>query len=151
MTNAKQNSTSNEETIPKWFIPVAVLAMVWNLMGVMAFINQVMMTPEMIAELPQAEQVFYTSLPLWATIAFACAVFGGAFGSLALLMKKMLAEPLLILSLVGVAVQMFHSFVISNSFKVFGPDGAIMPAIVVVIAISLVRLVSKAKTKGWLS
>jgi len=151
VTNAKQNSTSNEKTIPKWFIPVAILAMVWNLMGVMAFISQVMMTPEMIAELPQAEQVFYTSLPLWATMAFACAVFGGAFGSLALLMKKMLAEPLLILSLVGVAVQMFHSFVISNSFEVFGPGGAIMPAMIVIIAIVLVRLTGKAKINGWLN
>jgi len=87
---------------------------------------------------------------LWATIAFACAVFGGALGSLALLMKKVLSEPLFILSLTGVAVQMFHSFFISNSFAVFGPGGAIMPAMVVIVAIALVRLAGKAKTNNWL-
>ena len=109
------------------------------------------MTPEMLAELPQAEQDLYTSVPLWATIAFACAVFSGALGSLALLMKKALAQPFLILSLAGVAVQMFHSFVISNSFEVFGPGGAIMPVMVIVIAIALVRLAGKAKENAWLN
>lgn len=145
-----QNSANNV-IIPKWFNVVAILALVWNLMGVMAFIGQMMMTPEMIAELPQAEQALYAAVPLWASTAFACAVFGGALGSLALLMKKRLAEQLLILSLVGVVVQIFHSFAISNSFEVFGPGGAIMPAMVVIIAIALVRLARKAKTSHWLN
>jgi len=151
MTDTAQNTTYEKISIPKWFTIVAVLAFVWNLMGVMAFVGQMMMTPKMIAELPQAEQALYASVPLWATIAFACAVFGGALGSLALLMKKKLAEPLFILSLAGVAVQMFHSFVISNSFEVFGPGGAIMPAMVVIIAIALVRLANKAKVNNWLT
>ncbi len=151
MTKTTQSASNTKNTIPKWFTVSAVLALVWNLMGVMAFISQMMMTPEMIAKLPQAEQALYTSVPLWATIAFACAVLGGALGSLALLMKKTLAKPLLILSLIGVTVQMFHSFVISNSFEVFGPGGAIMPAMVVIIAIALVRLAGKAKVKNWLT
>ncbi len=151
MTETTQKANNNKHTIPKWFNIVAILALVWNLMGVMAFVGQMMMTPEMMAKLPQAEQDIYTSTPLWATIAFACAVFCGAFGSLALLMKKTLAEPLLILSLLGVTIQMFHAFVISNSFEVFGPSGAIMPTMVVAVAIVLVQLANKAKSNHWLS
>jgi len=151
MTETMQKTNNNKNIIPKWFNIAATLALLWNLMGVMAFISQMMMTAEMIAELPQTEQEFYTSVPLWATIAFACAVFGGAFGSLAILMKKTLAEPLFILSLIGVAIQMFNSFVISNSFEVFGPGGAIMPAMVVIISIALVRLASRARINGWLN
>ncbi len=151
MTDTTQNITNEKNIIPRWFTITAVLALLWNLMGVMAFVSQMMMTPEMVAELPQAEQSFYASVPLWATIAFACAVFGGAFGSIALLMKKTVAEALLILSLIGVTVQMFHSFVISNSFQVFGPGGTIMPAMVVIIAIALVRLAGRSKINGWLN
>ena len=150
MTEKTQENTRNT-AIPKWFTIAAALTLLWNLMGVMAFVGQMTMTAEMMAELPQAEQEIYRSIPLWATIAFACAVFAGALGSLALLMKKSLAEPLLILSLAGVAIQMFHAFVISNSFEVFGPGGAIMPTMVAVIAIALVRLASKAKANGWLN
>jgi hypothetical protein len=112
----------------------------------MAFVGQMMMTPEMIAKLPQAEQHLYTSVPLWPTVAFACAVFIGVLGSLALLMKRTLAKTLLTLSLMGVAIQMFHSFVISNSFEVLGPSGMIMPIMVVIIAIALLRLAGQAKT-----
>lgn len=151
MTETTQEITSNENSIPKWFTVAAAFALVWNLLGVMAFIGQMTMTAEMLAELPPAEQALYESVPFWATIAFACAVFGGALGSLALLMKKSLAQPLLILSLAGVAVQMFHAFFISNSFEVFGPGGAIMPAMVLIIAIVLVRFVEKAKVNNWLT
>lgn len=151
MTHSTEHSNEDKSPLPKWFTIATALALVWNLMGVMAFVGQMTMTPEMMAELPQAEQELYSSIPWWATIAFACAVFGGALGSLALLMKKSLAQPLLILSLVGVAVQMFHSFVISNSFEVFGPGGTIMPVMVIIIAIALVRLAGKAKTNAWLS
>ena len=129
----------------------AILAIVWNLLGVMAFVGHMMMTPEMIAELPPAEQALYTSVPLWATIAFAFAVFGGALGSLALLMKISLCYPLFIASFVGVVVQMFHSFFISNSYEVYGPGGTIMPIMVLLIALVLVRFAAKGKKNNWFS
>jgi len=122
----------------KYFKLIAGLALVWNLMGVMAFIGQMFTTPEMIAEMPQAEQDLYNSTPMWATIAFAFAVVGGALGCLALLMKKAVAEQLLLLSLLGVLAQMFNAFFLSNSFEVYGSGGTIMPIMVVVIAIALV-------------
>lgn len=144
------NSTLNTPPVPKWFIVTAVVAVIWNIMGVLAFISHMMITPEMIAELPKAEQDLYAATPMWATIAFACAVFGGALGSLFLSLKKTMALPLLLLSLIGVLVQMFHSFVISNSFEVYGPGGAVMPLMVIIIAILLVRLANAAKANAWL-
>jgi hypothetical protein len=73
---------------PVWFTIVAVLALIWNAFGVMAYIMQVTMTPEALATLPVAEQALYTNLPAWYTGAFAIAVFGGALASLALVLKK---------------------------------------------------------------
>ncbi len=150
MTNYSHESNPFASPLPKWFTIAAVLALIWNLIGVMAFVMQMQMTTEMIAKLPEAEQAFYTNIPLWATIAFAFAVFGGAFGALALLMKKAIAQLFFIISLVGVIVQMFHAFVISDSFEVFGSGGAIMPTMVVVIALILVRFSAKAKDNVWI-
>jgi hypothetical protein len=135
--------------IPKWFKVAAILAFVWNLLGVMAFVGQMMMTPEMIAELPQAEQDLYATTPIWATVAFAFAVFAGALGSLALVLKKNMCYPLFVVSFVGVVVQMFHSFFISNSFDVYGPGGMIMPIMVIVIAFFLVRFAAKGINNKW--
>lgn len=139
------------EKIPSWFKYVAIFAFVWNLLGVMAFIAQIAMTPDMLADLPKAEQDLYANTPIWATIAFGVAVFGGAFGCVALIAKKSISSVLLILSLAGVCVQMFHAFIISNSFEVFGPSGTIMPIMVIVIAIALVRLSLKAKANHWIT
>lgn len=140
---------SEKPPLPHWFKVAAILALVWNLLGVMAFVGHIMMTPEMIAELPKAEQALYSSVPLWATIAFTVAVFAGALGSVALLMKKRICYHLFMVSLIAVIVQMYHSFFMSNSFEVYGPGGTVMPIMVIVIALLLVRFSAKGKDNNW--
>jgi surface polysaccharide O-acyltransferase-like enzyme len=136
---------------PRWFTVLAALALVWNLMGVMAYIIQVTMSPETLAALPQEQRQLYETTPVWATAAFAIAVNGGALGSLLLLLKRNLAGLFLQLSLAGVLVQMFHAFFMSQSFEVFGPGSMVMPIMVIAIAIYLVMLAAKAKTNRWTS
>ena len=136
---------------PKWFMVVSVVLLIWNLFGVMAYIAQVMMSPESLAALPEEQRQLYESTPVWATAAFAVAVNCGALGCLLLVLKRNLAGLLLQLSLAGVLVQMFHAFFMSKSFEVFGPGGMIMPVMVIVIAIYLVVLAAKAKTLRWTS
>ena len=136
---------------PKWFMIVAGVLLVWNLLGVVAYIMQVMMTPEALAALPSEQRQLYESTPAWATAAFAVAVNFGALGCVLLLLRKSLAGLFLQLSLAGVLVQMFHSFFMSKSFEVFGPGGMVMPIMVMLIAIYLVILAAKAKNNRWTS
>lgn len=136
---------------PKWFMIVAAVLLVWNLLGVMAYIMQVMMSPETLAALPEEQRQLYEDTPAWATAAFAVAVNFGALGCVLLLLRKNLAGLFLQLSLTGVLVQMFHSFFMSKSFEVFGPGGLVMPVMVIVIAIYLVVLAANANTKRWTS
>lgn len=141
-------TTSNK---PKtWFWIVSALALVWNLMGIMAYISQVTMSPETLQALPENQRALYDSMPLWATIAFTIAVWGGTVGCILLLLRRKLSTPILILSLVGILVQMYHSFFISNSFEVFGPGGLVMPIMIVVIGIWLVWLSRKSTANGWM-
>ena len=135
----------------KWFMIVAAVLLVWNLLGVMVYIMQVMMSPETLAALPEEQRQLYEDTPAWATAAFAVAVNFGALGCVLLLLRKNLAGLFLQLSLTGVLVQMFYSFFMSKSFEVFGPGGLVMPVIVIVIAIYLVVLAAKANTKRWTS
>ena len=136
---------------PKWFMVVAAVLLVWNLLGVMAYIAHVMMGPEALAAMPDEQRLIIENTPAWATAAFAVAVNFGALGCLLLLLKKNLAGLFLQLSLAGVVVQMFHSFFMSNSFEVYGPGGLVMPVMVIVIAIYLVTLAAKAKGHRWTS
>lgn len=137
-------------TPPKWFNIVAIIAIIWNLLGVMAFNMDPALNDSAFAALSEPERQLYLATPIWATIAFGVAVFSGAIGSIALLAKKSIAKPILILSFIAIIIQMFHAYFISNSWEVFGPGGIIMPVMVIFIAIYLLILSTKAIKKGWI-
>ncbi|MDX1382202.1 MAG: hypothetical protein R3190_01095 [Thermoanaerobaculia bacterium] len=134
------------DTSPPWFLVVAVLGLLWNLIGVGAFFAQLAMDP---SGLPTAQRDWYESQPAWAVAGFAAAVFGGSIGCVGLLLRKTWALPALVVSLVGFLVQALHSFVFSNGLEVFGVSGVVQPALVFVIACLLIWLARTARERGW--
>ena len=141
----------NEQSkAPIWFWILCGVLLLWNLMGVMAYIAQVSMSPEAMAALPAPERALYENTPAWANAAFAVAVWAGTLGCVLLLLKRASALYLLLASLLGVLVQMFHSFFMSQSLDVYGPEAAIMPVMIIVIAVFLVWLCLWAKGRAWL-
>ncbi|MDC9519895.1 hypothetical protein PSH55_02010 [Pseudoalteromonas sp. Angola-31] len=136
---------------PNWFKPALWAALIWNLLGVFAFIMHLMMTPEMISKLPLDQQAAYSDVPLWSTIAFAVAVFGGTLGCILLLAKNALATPTFALSLVAIFIQQFYNFIVINSIKMLGVSAVFMPILVIVIAFLLLYLSIKSKQQGWLN
>ncbi len=144
------NPSTTKQKAPKWFIALAVFLLVWNLMGVLAFINQISMGAEEVALLPEDQQALYANYPTWALIAFAMAVGGGFLGSLLLLLKNKWAKTLFILSLVGIVVQMTHSLFIAKATEVYGPGAAIMPVMVLVIGVFCIYIAQRAIQKKWI-
>jgi hypothetical protein len=133
-----------------WIIGGA--ALVWNLIGILFYVSEVTATPEAMAEsYSQAQIDFLISKPVWATTAFAIAVNAGAFGSLFLLLRKEWAVPMFALSLAAVLVQNAHAFGLANGFEVWGTNGLILPAVVVVIAVALLLYSQSTRKGGWIS
>lgn len=141
----------NAVSPPKWFWVVSGLALVWNLMGVAAFVAQVTMSSEAMAALPQAQQDLYSSTPGWATAAFAVAVFAGLLGCVALLMRKAIAAPLFVASLLGVVVQSTHTFFMSNAMEAIGPSAAAIPLTVFLASIALLFMARRSQRNGWIA
>ena len=142
-------TTTTKPKAAFWII--AIIAFIWNIMGVMAYLAQAYMTDEAKQLLPEAERTLYDNVPAWATAAFALAVFGGLLGSLSLLLRKKIANLLFTVSLVGIIVQMSYNFFMSNSIEVYGPGGMIMPIMILIIGIFLFMYSKNATTKGWLN
>jgi len=136
---------------PVWFWIVAAVALVWNLLGVSAFVMQVSMSTETLAALPEAERALYENFPLWALIAFAAAVFGGVIGSVLLLMKNKLAQTAFIVSVVGVVIQMIYNLFVGKTMDVYGPGSIAMPIMILLFAGFLVWLSRAATAKGWIA
>lgn len=144
------DSNINKDITPKWFVALALLLTIWNLLGIVAFVMQVNITPEQITSLPSSERALYQNIPFWANLAFACAVIGGTLGCILLAIKRALSIPILAISLGGVLVQMSHSLFMTNAYEIYGPSGMIMPTLVLLVAIFLLYLSLRAKQKEWI-
>ncbi|WP_424961729.1 hypothetical protein [Ekhidna sp.] len=135
---------------PTWFWVVAVIALLWNLMGVLAYLGEALATPEMLEAMPDDQRNMIENRPAWATAAFAIAVWGGAIGSLLLLLRKGLAYTVLIASLIGVIVQMIYNLFIAESTASYGPGEIAMVIMIPLIGILLVLFAKRGKASGWL-
>ncbi|MGG6231285.1 hypothetical protein [Tenacibaculum sp. SDUM215027] len=139
---------SNKPTTLFWIIGVA--ALVWNGLGVMSYIGQAYMTDEVKAALPEAERALYENVPTWVTATFAIAVFAGLLGSAFLLMRKKLARPMFLLSLIAIIAQMSYNLFMSKAVEVYGPGSVVMPIMVIIIGVFLLMYSKKTIAKGWL-
>ena len=143
-------SDSTSLMIPKSFYGIAIAAILWNLFGVLAYLGQVTISPETIAELPLEQQALYQDIPIWATSAYAIAVNAGVIGSILLLMRRVWALYLFVVSFVGVIVQFSHAMLMPNMLAVAGIAGALFSIVITVIAILLIWYAVYAKNQGWL-
>jgi hypothetical protein len=140
----------NDETVRSvhWsFWAIGAVALVWNVMGVINFFVQ--MNPDTLAAYRESERAIIEGRPAWATGAFALAVFGGALGSLVLLLRKSAAAYLFIASLVGVIVTMIHTLGVDIDFGIGEILGIILMPLVV--AVFLIWYSKLAENKGWIS
>lgn len=136
---------------PMWFWIVSILALLWNLAGVMAYIGQAYMSVEDLQALSQAERDLFEAQPAWVTGAFAVAVWGGTLGSIFLLIRKKWAKPVFVISLVGILAQMSYNFFMSDTFDVYGTSAMAMPIMIVVVGIALIFFSNLGIKKSWLS
>lgn len=135
---------------PTWFWVVSVIALLWNLIGVMKYLNQAFNQVALLESMDQAQREAFEGIPAWATAAFAIAVFSGTLASIGLLVRKKWARPLFIISLIAALAQFIHWLFISNAVEAFGPSTYAMPVVIIIIGIYLIFFSKKGIEKGWL-
>ena len=124
---------------PWWFWLISAVALLWNLMGVAAFLYDMSMSHEdMVKNYGQVLADAAAAQPVWVTAAYGVAVFAGALGSLLLLLRKKLAFWLLLISLLCVILQQAYSRFATDAMDAVSTANKVMYAMVVIIAIFLV-------------
>ena len=134
-------------TSPHWsFWVIGAIALIWGGGGVANYFVQ--MNPEMLEAYRASERALIESRPAWATAGFAAAVFGGAVGSLLLLLRRSESLFLFIGSALGVVVTMAHA--LSSGVAFSGGELAGITAMPLVVAGFMVWYTLYAKKCGWL-
>jgi hypothetical protein len=139
-----------QNTAPRWLLWVSIILLLWNLMGVGAFVSQWFMAADQLATLPPAQQEMWAKMPSWAWAAYAVAVFAGTAGAIALLLRKKLAVPLFLLSFVAVLVQFTYPFIIAGGLTTLGATALIFPAFIILVAIVQWRFAVANRATGRL-
>ena len=130
---------------PIWFWIVSVIALIWNIMGVNAYLQQAYNT-ESYQAMYSAEQLeIAANMPAWVTGVFAIAVFSGVLAAVGLLLRKGWAIKLWLLSLIAVFLQM--GYILINGYE----SDLIMTIMILVFALVFVWFSRVSKTKGWIS
>ena len=135
---------------PKWFLPVAIVALLWNLAGCVAYLSDVMMSPEDLAKMTMAQQAAYAARPAWSVAATAIAVWGGAAGCVGLIMRRSWAAPALVVSLVALVAQDASFFTISKTAPI-DTAALALQGCVLLIGVGLVLLSRRAAARGWIA
>ena len=132
------------------FFIIGALALVWNSIGVVAYLSKAFMGEETLSALSKAEQYYFSNMPIWVTAVFATAVFSGVFGSIAMLFKKKIANLLYLFSMISLLAHQVYNFFIQDYISVSGV-GLIVPISTTAIGFFLLYYSYKMSKQGVLS
>ncbi|MDB4609123.1 hypothetical protein OAH13_03320 [Flavobacteriaceae bacterium] len=125
---------------------ILVILFIWNIIGILFFMQDVFLDPKILTE-NQLE--FRSRFPFWIKIIYALAVFGGTIGTFGLIKRKSWSHSIVIVSMLAVIVQMYHSIFIANSLEFLGNSAAILPTIIIVLSIVLAWIAETYKRNNW--
>ncbi|MEQ6124053.1 hypothetical protein AAON49_07640 [Pseudotenacibaculum sp. MALMAid0570] len=145
------SENSNKPNVLFWII--GIVALLWNAMGVKAYLDQAYQTDafkEMYKDSPELLEIV-NNLPSWYTALFAIAVFGSTLACILLLLRKNLAKLLFFLSLIAVIVQTGYNLFMNDGKEHYDAFQYSMLILIPVIAVFLYLYSKSASRKGWLS
>lgn len=140
-------SAAERSSPPAWYWAVAVGALLFELAGAYLYANSLMLDP---ASLPLDQRAIYDATPQWMTIAWGIAIASGVIGAIGLLLRLRFAQPLLLISLVAVAVQFSGIFLVRQLRELTPEDHLVVPVVILAVAYGVWQTSKLAQKRGWL-
>lgn len=133
--------------VPGWFWAVAVLALLFELLGCVMYYTQVSADP---ASLPIDQKAMWDATPMWMVAAYAIAVWVGLAGAVLLLLRHRHAVPVLLVSLIAVVVQFGGILIVPELRDMVPPSAYAGPIGIAVIAYAIWHFARLSRDRGWL-
>lgn len=141
-------TTTNKPNTLFWVI--AVVALLWNIMGIFQFIGPILFPEVMFEGLSQEAVDLFNSFPSWYTVIFGIATISGLLGAITLLLRKKIATVLFLVSMITVFIVEGYYVFGTKVTEVMGQTAIYMPVVVVVCSIFLYFYAKACSQKGWL-
>lgn len=136
---------------PRSFWIIAVLALVWMAFGVFAWVMDLITDESQLATLDEARKQLFAQRPRWIFAVYAVAIGSGFLGALALVLRKAIAVPLFLVSLVTVVVQFGYILGVMDTVRLLGwAQAATFPLVIFAIGAFLLWYPVKARKRQWI-
>ena len=144
--------TTQAQKNPLWFSIIAIIAILWNLFGIIQYLSDVTMSDEAKSFLNPDLVTLMDSTPKVITAFYALAVWGGFAASVLLLLKKAKALVLFQISLIAVILNTGYYIFFTNGPEIVGEAAYYgLQSTIIIVALLLVYLSKKAISKNWIS
>lgn len=136
---------------PMWFRIVAVLLVLWELMGVWSCYEHVVHGPAAMGAVPSDyDRRLFASLPGWYAFVYGIATLGGLAAGIALLARQGAAVGLAGISLAATVVMFGWMFVATDIIAAKGVWTTYFPALIILVGALTLWLASAARARGWI-
>jgi hypothetical protein len=135
------------QPIARWFMPAAIASLLFMLLGCAVQLLGMTTDP---ATLPLDQRAAQEAQPLWLTSAFAAGVWVGALGALLLVLRRKLAEPLLLVSLAATAIWLVGLFAAPGLRELLGTDDFAVAIVVALVTWTIYWFARHSRQRGWL-
>lgn len=145
-------SAAKEGKTPWHLWAVGVVGILWNGFGAFDYtMTNTQGDKWLEANKMTAEQIaYYHAMPAWMTGVWAIGVWGGVLGAILLLMRRKLAVPVFIASLVAFSASVVYSVLVNPAPHGGGPDMMVMHAVIFAGCVFFVWYSMRATKQGLL-
>jgi ribose/xylose/arabinose/galactoside ABC-type transport system permease subunit len=130
---------------------IGIVALLWNCIGAFDYLMTQTRNAAYMSAFPPEQLAWFYGLPVWVVAAWAIAVWGGVLGSILLLLRRRLAVPVFLASLVAMVVTTFQNWVLANAAEVF-PDtfSRVFSVVIFVVTVGLYFYARAMRERGVL-
>ena len=135
------------QPIARWYSAAAIASLLFMLIGCAGYLLEVTTDP---ATLPLDQRTVHDAQPWWLISANAIAVWVGALGALLLVLRRRLAETLMLVSLIAVAIWLGGLLLVAHLRDLLGADDIAVAVVVSVITWTIYWFSRHSRQRGWL-
>ena len=133
--------------LARWFWVAAIASFLFMALGVWGHIASVITDP---ATLPVDQRVLMEARPEWMKAAYAIAVWVGLIGTVFLLMRRRLAVPLLLVSLIFCILTFLPYAVVPKVADLVTTNDIAVAVVVILITGTIWTFARHSRQRGWL-
>jgi hypothetical protein len=135
------------QPIAGWFMPAAIAALLFMALGCASYLMHVLTDP---ASLPIDRRAAFEAEPAWVTGAYAIAVWAGLAGALLLVLKRKLAEPLLLISVITVLAWLAGLLLVPALREALAANDLVVAIVVSALTWTIFWFARRSGQRGWL-